>query len=42
MGKFPRRRKYTTSVGKLKEFVENRASLRAQDLRTIADIPSGP
>ena len=24
MGKFPRRRKYTNRVGKLKEFVENR------------------
>ena len=28
MGKFPRRRKYTKTVGKLKEFVESRGDFR--------------
>ena len=42
MGKFPRKRKYTNRVGKLKEFVENRGEFRGQDLSTIARIPSGP
>ena len=36
MDKFPRRRKYTNKVGKLKEFVENRGEFRCTGFKNYS------
>ena len=41
MGKFPRRREYTNTVGKLEKFVEKGASSVAHSFRAIAGMTSG-